>query len=179
MMIAAATMLLSNWRLVAAGAAIVAAGLAGWTANGWRLETRVEEIRREHSDQVAAAASKVADAQTQQRAIELQRAAAQQEVNHVASLARSRAEDDRRAADAAGRRLLDAARDAAARASGASQDPAAAGSRETASAEPVRAFLDVLREADEEAGRMGAAVDTARAAGLGCQQYIDTLTAGQ
>jgi len=170
--------LTTNWRLIAAGAAIAAAALAGWTANGWRLETQVEEIRREHSDQVAAAARKTADAQAQQRAIELQRAAAQQEVNHVASLARSRADDDRRAADAAGRRLLDAARAAAARASSAGKDPAAAGSCETApSAGPLLAV--VLERLIDAAGELAAAADQSRIAGDACSAYVDSLTAGQ
>lgn len=177
-MIALPAVLMSNWRLLAAGAALVAAAGAGWVANGWRLEARIDGLKREHADQVARASQAVAAAQAQQRTIELQRAAAQQEVSHVASLARSRADDDRRAADAAGRRLLDAARTAAARAGSASQDPAAAGSCETAaSAGPV--LTVVLERLVDAAGELAEAADRSRIAGDACSAYVDALTAGQ
>lgn len=168
--------LLKNWRLIAAGAALVAAAGLGWTVNGWRLEQRIAEIQRDHASLRAEASRRTVQAQATQRAIEAAREAAKQETDHVSTLARARADDDRRAADAAGRRLLDAARAAAARASGAGQDSTTAGQCTPADGGPVRALVDVLGEADAAAGELAAALDHARAAGLGCQRYVDTLS---
>lgn len=168
--------LLSNWRLIAAGAALVTVFGMGWEANGWRLQRELAETRAEHSRQVSEAAQARADEERAQRAVEASREAAKQEVDHVASLARARAESDRRGADAAHERLLYAAAIAAARAGAACQDPGAAGERQAADDEPMRALRIVLDEADEEAGRMGAAADIARAAGLGCERLHDAVS---
>lgn len=174
-MIALPAVLLSNWRLLAAGAALSAAAGAGWTANGWRLEARIDEIKREHSDQVARAGQATATAQAEQRAIEAQRSASLQEVSRVASLARTRADDDRRGADAARLRLLDAARGAASRACEAGADPAPTPGGQ---AEPGAAMVlaVVLGRADERAGELAEAFDKARVAGEACERAYSALT---
>ncbi len=41
--------------VAAVAIASVVAGLAGWTANGWRLEGRISEINAQHSQALAAA----------------------------------------------------------------------------------------------------------------------------
>jgi len=174
-MIALPAVLLSNWRAIAAAAALVAAGVAGWTANGWRLEGQIAEIRQEHADQVASASQRQAAAQLEQRTIEQAREASKQEIDHVSSLARARADDDRRGADVAHERLLYSAALAAARAGAACQGPAPAAERPAA--QPAGLVLaDVLGRADAAAGELAAVLDASHAAGAGCERYVDELT---
>lgn len=174
-MIAIPAALLANRGLIVAGAAVALAAGLGWAVNGWRLGAEIEALKADHSRQVAESQQATAKAQKTQRDIEAAREAAKQEVDHVSRLARDRADSDRAAADAAHERMLYAAAIAAGRASAACKDSAASGERQAASDAPVRTFLDVLREAGEEAGRMGAAADEARAAGLGCERLHDSL----
>lgn len=166
---------LANWRLIAGGAALAGAAALGWTANGWRLDRQIAALEAGHARQVEAAERGRADEERAQRAIEAARETSKQEIQNAASRARARADSDRRDADAAHERLLYAAAVAAGRASAACQDPGATGERQAAT-EPVQPLADVLGEASAFAGDMAAAADTARAAGLGCQVYVDALS---
>lgn len=175
---AAGAAVLQNWRIAVAAAALAAAGAAGWTANGWRLQSRIEALQSEHNALRAEASRRTATAEAQQRSIEAQRAAAHQEVIHVASLARTRDENDRRAADAAGHRLRADLAAVAARARAAGQDSIAAGSREAACAADVVRLADMLSRTDEAAGELASAVDASRTAGLACVAAYEALSHG-
>lgn len=167
----------STWPILGAvvAAAFVAGGLGGWQANGWRLGGKLAELHAEHAALVSKAERETAEAERAQRTEEQRRIAAQQEVAHVASIARTRDQADRRAADVQHQRMLDAAVSAAVSAGRACNDPDAAGSREAA-AGTVRTLAELFGEASREAVDMAAAADTARTAGLACQQYVDALT---
>lgn len=167
----------SSWAAIAVGAAAAfAVGAAsGWQANGWRMGAQIEALRAEHAELVAMAERETREAEAAQRSEEKRRIAAQQEVAHVASIARTHAEADRRAADAQHRRMLDAAVGAAVSAARTCQDSRAAAGGPPAG-EPVRALADVLGEADRAAGEMAAAADFARTAGSACERYVDALT---
>lgn len=145
--------------LRAGAVAIAAAALfgAGWTINGWRLNAELERIN-------ARRAAAMARAEIAQREQEAEWVATQQEIAHVASLARQHADADRRAADGAHQRLLNAARAAAQPA----ERPAAAGGGETASG-PGLLLADLLGSADGIAGELAAALDQSRIAGLACE----------
>lgn len=170
----------SSWAAIAVGAAAAfAVGAAsGWQANGWRMGAQIEALRAEHAELVAMAERETREAEAAQRSEEKRRIAAQQEVAHVASIARTHAEADRRAADAQHRRMLDAATAAAASAGRACGDPDAAGSREAA-AGAVRTMVELFGEASREAIDMAAAADAARTAGLACESAYRALTPAQ
>lgn len=154
-------------RLAAAAAGLALSFAAGWSANGWRLGARLADLQRAHAEQAQRA-------QADARAEELRRVAAHQEIANVASLARARADDDRRAADAAHRRLLDAARAAGA----AAADPGPAGGGAPTSGAGL-VLADVLGSADDAAGELAAALDAARIAGLACERAYDALDRAQ
>lgn len=153
-------------KALAAAAAVAACFAAGWVINGWRMESAIERVMSE-------AAQAQARAQAQQRAEEARRNEAIKEVEHVARMARDRADIDRRAADQQHLRLLDAARAAAKR--GAGQDPAAA-----AGGPPTEGgcelLADVFGEVDRAAGELAAALDASRIAGAACEAAYERLT---
>lgn len=144
---------------------LIAAGTVGWTVNGWRLERAAAEKRAEDS-------RRTAQAEHNERQREATWNASQQEINRVAALAQTHIADDRRAADAAHLRVLDAARAAAAGAAG--PDPGA----EPTCAPALGALAvctDVLGRADEAAGELAAALDQSRIAGFACERSYDSL----
>ncbi len=59
----------------------VLAGFAGWTANGWRLNAKIDQINREHADQLA---KSNADALARYAALEKQKQEAIDEANKQA-----------------------------------------------------------------------------------------------
>jgi hypothetical protein len=73
--------ILSNLRIVMIVAAVVAAGLAGWTMNGWRLNAQIDRMVSEHSQAVAKAN---ADALAQYTAMERKKQEALNEANRIA-----------------------------------------------------------------------------------------------
>lgn len=162
-----------TWARIAAGLALAAALFGtGWGANGWRLGQQIAEIERGQAQRQAETSRRVAQAQATERAEEARRVDAQQEVVHVATVARDRAEDDRRRADAMHRSLLDDARAYAAR--DGRQDPAAAECSQAAGPAAV-VLADVLGGADEAAGDLAAALDRASIAGAACERAYDAL----
>jgi hypothetical protein len=156
--------MLPLWWIKPAACAAAAAALfgAGWAVNGWRLNAELERIN-------ARRAAAMARAEAEQRKQEAEWVAAQQEIAHVASLARQHAEADRRVADRAHQRLLDAARAAAGQ---AAQHPAAAGGGETTSG-PGLLLAELLGRADGVAGELAEAYDNARIAGLACERAYE------
>jgi hypothetical protein len=148
----------------------------GWTANGWRLSAKFEAAERAWAEQAAETSRRVAQAEHNARLEEGRRKSAMQEIVHAASIAQEHVQTDRRAADDAHQRMLDAARAYAA--SGPAEDPAPSQGGETA-AGPGLVFTDVLAELDDTAGDLAQAYDRARIAGLACERAYDALTAGR
>lgn len=167
----------SSWPIL--GALVAGAGIAGaaagWKANSWRHEAKLQELRATHSALVADAERRTSEAEAAERAKEQRRIEAQQEVSRVTSIARTRDQADRRAADIQHQRMLDAATAAAVSAGRACRDPSAAAGSPAAS-ESVRALADVLGEADRFAGEMAAAADSYRTAGLACVSAYESLS---
>lgn len=77
--------------LIALAVASVLAGLAGWTANGWRLNAKIDKMVAVHAEQLAAAN---ADALAKYTAMEKKKQEAVDEANKIA-------QRNARAADAA------------------------------------------------------------------------------
>lgn len=157
-----------GWVRFAAAIAAVAGLIAlGWFTNGWRLGVEIERIHGAHAKAIAAADAK-------ERAREKQWQDAKQEAEHVATMARTRADADRRAADVAHHSLLDAARSAAQRAGAC---PATEPTGPPAPS-PADLLADVLGRVDQVAGELAEAVDQSRIAGLACERSYDAV-AGQ
>lgn len=145
-------------------AAIATSAAAGWIVSVWRSDSLQAADAR-------AQAERAIQAHIDARAEEARRTTAHAEISHAASTSRRRADADRRTADAAHRRLLDAASSAA---SGATTDPAAtAGGPPTAG--PGLVLADVLGRADDTAGELAAAADSARIAGTACERAYEAL----
>lgn len=162
------------WMRIAA-AGLVAAVLfgAGWTANGWRLGAKIDKREAEIAQQATDRANALAKAEADARSEEARRDAAKKEIDHVAALARTRADDEHRAVVAGQRRLLDAFRTAGSRQS--PPDPGAVGVGQAAE-EPADSRAYVFGLALEAAGELAKALDHARAAGLACERSYDSLT---
>jgi hypothetical protein len=160
--------ILPIWVKPAAGLALLAVAYIAGMGTGARLESvKTEKARTEFADARAAWANERAAAEQAERAKESQREDALRETARLATLARTHADADRRAADAAHRSLLDAARSFATLP--ASPDsPAAAGGE--AAAGPGLLLANVLGGLDEAAGELAAALDQARIAGLACER---------
>jgi hypothetical protein len=77
--------------LIAVAVASVLAGIAGWTANGWRLNAKIDKMVAVHAEQLAAAN---ADALAKYTAMERKKQEALDEANKIA-------QRNARAADAA------------------------------------------------------------------------------
>lgn len=67
--------------LIVSLTAALIAGIAGWTANGWRLNAKIDRMVAEHSDQLAKAN---ADALTKYQQMEKQKQEALDEANRIA-----------------------------------------------------------------------------------------------
>lgn len=86
-----------NLPLILSTAVALFAGVAGWTANGWRLNTQIAEIRKEHVDMVATAER---DAAERYRTMEQRKQEALDEANRLSqrnarAAAIARAESER------------------------------------------------------------------------------------
>lgn len=86
-----------NLRLILTAAAVVAAGIAGWTTNGWRLNAQIDRMVSEHS---LALAKANADALAKYTAMEKKKQEAIDEANRIAQrnardAATARADADR------------------------------------------------------------------------------------
>lgn len=81
--------------LIAAAVAAVLAGIAGWTANGWRLNAKIDRIHTEHAQALAQALAQAnADALAKYTGMEKKKQEALNEAN-------KQAQRNARAADAA------------------------------------------------------------------------------
>jgi biopolymer transport protein ExbB/TolQ len=70
-----------NLRVILTVAAVVAAGIAGWTMNGWRLNAQIDRMVSEHSQALAKAN---ADALAKYKAMEQKKQEALDEANRIA-----------------------------------------------------------------------------------------------
>lgn len=158
---------LMGWKGYVAVAAVSAlvAGTAAWTAQGWRYGAQIADMRR-------AQAQALADAQTQARAVESQRAAAIEKVQNDAQKQIAAANDDAAAAsDAAGRLRVELeklrTRVAARRAGAAAGGPPAE--------DVVGLLAKLFSDADDAAGVLAKDLDASRTAGLACERAYESL----
>lgn len=149
---------------VMAGIALVGANL------GWMSE------RTAHANTKAAHAEYIATAERTARELSERSRITEQELQHArekhdteVTALRKLADRNRVAAVAAGKRLQDAAADAAERARAQCAGSSPAELRDSAD-DPARVLSIVLGEIDRVAGEMGSYADDARAAGLACQR---------
>ena len=70
-----------NLRMIITVAAVVAAGIAGWTMNGWRLNAQIDRLVSDHATQLAKAN---ADALSRYVAMETKKQEALNEANRIA-----------------------------------------------------------------------------------------------
>lgn len=151
--------------------AATAAG-AAWTAQGWRYEARIADIRSEHAGIMEAHAVASAAAMADLRSMEARRVAELEKARDTAQKQAQSAQADAAAARAAGQRLRNRidqmVTDASAR------HPALADGSPPAGTS-VDLFAHVLGRAVEAAGQLAEYADRARIAGLTCERAYDSL----
>jgi len=158
-----------NYIAIAAGLALVGANL------GWMAERAAHaNTKAAHTEYIATAERTARELSERNRSIEQELANAQE--THAIEAAAIRKLADRRAAaaSAAGKRLQDAARDAAERSRAQCAGAAPAELRDPAH-DPARLLSIVLGEIDDFAGAVAANADDARAAGLACERSYNTV----
>jgi hypothetical protein len=126
------------------------------------------------ADQQLIQAKGLAAATTANRAEEQRRQAAINEVSNDARIQNNAAVADAVVADAAGQRLHDTARELAARASCSPGDPAVA-QRSASATRAAMVLSDLFQRADKRAGELAKAYDSARIAGLACEQTYGSI----
>lgn len=152
------------------------AGIGLVSANiGWMAE------RAAHANTKAAHAEYIAQADRKARALSERNRSIEQELTNAhaihakeAAALREQADSNRLAAGAAGKRLQDAARNAAGRARAQCAGAAVADLRDTAG-DPIGMLGRVLAELDETAQSMADHADAARVAGLACQREYNAV----
>lgn len=130
------------------------------------------------ADQLVLQAKGLAAATTANRAEEQRRQAVIDEVSNDARTQNTAAAADAVAADLAGQRLHDTARELAARTSCPSGDPAIA-QRGASATRAAMVLSDLFQRADQRAGELAKAYDAARIAGLACEAAYDGVRGRQ
>jgi len=149
--------------------AIAGVGLAG-AMYGWQAErTAHANTKAAHAEYIATAERTAHELSERNRTTEQELRNAQDKHAAEAAALRVMADRNRVAAAVAGKRLQDAAADAAERARAQCADTTVAELRDPAG-DPARLLAVVLGEVDRFAGEVAAHVDDARAAGLACQR---------
>ncbi|SDK41192.1 Protein of unknown function [Pseudomonas delhiensis] len=167
------TWLLSYWRQLLMVLIIAAVGIGCWRHGVTTTDAAWQAKWDQH---LAADAAATAQAQAEQRVIEQNR---QQSINKLAEdgqRAIDKAQMDAAAARASAGSLRDAADKLATRlaASEARGDTCTAGASKAAAA-AARVLADVLKRADERAGRLADIADQSRARGLACEAAYAAL----
>lgn len=151
--------------------AATAAG-AAWTAQGWRYEARIADIRSGHATIMEAHAVASAAAMADLRSMEARRIAELEKARETAQKQAQSAQADAAAARAAGQRLRNRIDQMVADAS--ARDPALAdGGPSTGTS--IDLLAHVLGRAVEAAGQLAEYADRARIAGLTCEASYDGL----
>ncbi|USE78817.1 DUF2514 domain-containing protein [Cupriavidus gilardii] len=154
------------WRAIAAltlGACLFA---AGWTAQGWRKDAEIAQIRREAAvDQVKAT--------DRARAEEQRRIKEQTEIANAAKREAEQARADARAADAVAGQLRQRVAELVAASRAGNPAPASGGA---AAGDTLGVLADVLSRADRRAGILAEYADAARIAGQACERAYDALS---
>jgi hypothetical protein len=165
-----------NFIYIAAGAVIVSMGLTNCTTlhrlDAEKLAHQTTKTAFSDYREATEKASREAEARNRTTEQELRNA----QDAHATKAAALRKLADRRAvaAVAAGKRLQDAAADAAARARAQCADTGTAKLRDPAG-DPARLLAVVLGEVDRFAGAVASAFDESRAAGLACEREYNTV----
>jgi len=160
------------WRRIALAAAAAALVVAGWTANGWRKDRELEQLRRGYVEKRLAQEAAKVGALGDVRREEQRRVFEQAEIANAAKKEADKARADARAADAVASRLRRRVDELVATAR-ASDSAAACGS--TAAGDPLGVLADVLERADRRAGVLAEALDASYIAGLACERAYDSL----
>lgn len=148
-------------------------GLAG-AMYGWQSErTAHANTKAAHAEYIAKAERIARELSERNRNTEQELQNAREKHDTEAAALRKLADRTRADARAAGKRLQDAAADAAERARAQCAGSAPAELRDPAS-DPARMLSIVLGEIDDFAGAVAANADDARAAGLACQREHST-----
>lgn len=149
---------------------------AGWSANGWRLGERIQQLEAAQAKQREGQATALAAASEAARAEEQRRTAEQRGIANAAAKDRDQALADARAAGAVAEQLRVRVGQLAASARTAGNPTASGGS--PAAGDPLDVLSDVLSRADKRAGELAAYADAARIAGQACERAYASLTAG-
>jgi len=169
-----------SWMLPFLAGSLVIAALAGggvalyWSghADGQEGERKTWQARwNEEAARLATARTK---AEQEAREEEQRRQAEIDEVRDHAQEQLAQAQADAAAAGIESGRLREQARRLAARASQCASNPGTA-QRGSATEQPAMVLADLLSRADERAGELAAAYDSARASGLACERAYDAL----
>ncbi|WP_422649030.1 DUF2514 domain-containing protein [Cupriavidus sp. H18C1] len=173
-MIALATTLAAlPWRRIALAAAAAALVAAGWTANGWRKDRELEQLRRGYIEERLAQEAAKVGALGDVRREEQRRVFEQAEISNAAKKEADKARADARAADAVAGRLRQRVADLVA-ASRNGGDPAATGGS-SAAGDPIGVLADVLGRCDRRAGILAEFADSAHVAGSACERAYGAL----
>lgn len=163
-----------TWRTFGAGVVllILLASYWGVYEHGRQVERAGWETQwaERDADDAGAAAAAQADARNEEQ----RRRAAQDEAREHAQKEQRTAAADAAGADAAGQRLRDEASNLAASVSCGAGDPAAV-ARGQAATRAAMVLSDLLSRADQRAGELAAAYDSARIAGQQCEREHDAL----
>ena len=127
-----------------------------------------------HAEYIATAERNAREAESRNRTIEQELRNAQDAHATETAALRKVAERHRASAVVAGKRLQDAAADAAERARAQCADSTATQLRDTAD-DPIGMLGRVLSEIDNHAGSLASALDESRAAGLACQREYNAV----
>ena len=157
-----------NLIYIAAGIALVATNI------GWMAERNAHTTTKAaHAEYIATAERNAREAEARNRTTEQELRNAQDTHATEAAALRKLAERHRASAVVAGKRLQDAAADAAERARAQCADTGAAELRDPAD-DPIGMLGRVLGEIDSHAGALASALDESRTAGLACQREYNT-----
>lgn len=153
--------------------AATAAG-AAWTAQGWRYEARIADIRSEHAGIMEAHAVASAAAMADLRSMEARRIAELEKARDTAQKQAQSAQADATAARAAGQRLRNRIDQMVADAS--TRDPTLTdGGPSKQNRDPIDLLAHVLLRHSEELVTVGRYADRVRVAAVTCEQSYDAI----
>lgn len=162
---------LSGWRgyVLAVVISAVAAGIAAWTAQGWRYQSKIADIER--SQAIA-----IADAQELARKVEQARWQTREELINEAKRNEAAAVIDRDNARAGADRL----RKELAQLQRRTRDTAiATRSKGQQGADPVGVLIELLTGLEQTGREVSEYADQLRVAGMTCEAVYDSLTSSR
>jgi hypothetical protein len=162
------------WRAVAALAIAAGSFIAGWSANGWRTDSRIDRLIAQQAEERGAQAHAVVIATNSARMEEQRRIAEQTEIANAATKDAQSARMAARDAHAAANRLRQRVTELVAASRTGGHSATALGGASTD--DPIGVLADVLGRADRRAGILAEYADSARIAGVACERAYDALS---